>query len=578
MAINTTFSGFYTAQLGVYASQKALDVSGHNITNVNTNGYTRQRLDQISLVTGSYNRYASHFRANVGSGALTVSVSQIRDPYLDIRFRNEQANVGSYDSKLSVLEEITAILDEVAKDDGDGVLEKQLNELMTRLETLSVKTNQLEFDTQVRYTAQSLASLLNSYANRLEGVAENQSKILSAEVRDANTIMEQIAHLNSNIFSAEVRGDNALELRDQRNLLIDELSGMMKISVSYEPVGVGAGNTVDKLLIHMNNGGTTTAGSLLIDGEYFTQMSIDNSADNYDIVLSQLEDKLGNVKTGSTSVALADTDLFGSIQSLREMLTECGEYTDNSVMAYDPDSIKKRGIPFYQKSLDALAQKLAATFNEANTGHLINEDGNYLDANGDIILVGGNPVPSTDPAPPGAVAMGGALFSNHSSGDDTTGITAKNIAVSNSWATGDVRIVSSFIAGPLGVVDSSDNRNLAHMLVIFDNDYEYVANDVVADAVNGNTPYFKGSFQEMLANMCGLVASDTKTTTSLLTTYIAAATDINSSRDSVSSVDLNDEATNLMKYQKSYNAACRLMTTVDEAIDRLINNMGMVGR
>ena len=64
----------------------------------------------------------------------------------------------------------------------------------------------------------------------------------------------------------------------------------------------------------------------------------------------------------------------------------------------------------------------------------------------------------------------------------------------------------------------------------------------------------------------------------LLDKYSAAATELNSSRDSVSGVDLNDEAANMMMYQKTYAAACRMMTTIDEVLDKLINGTGVVGR
>ncbi|MEG2222807.1 MAG: flagellar hook-associated protein FlgK, partial [Oscillospiraceae bacterium] len=121
----STFGAFTTARLGMYAAQKGLDITGHNITNINTIGYTRQSLSQISLRTGGNDRYQSMFDAPVGSGVLCTGVTQLRDPYLDIRFRNEQASVGAMDSKLAGLESLSQILDEVGKGDGSGVIEKQ---------------------------------------------------------------------------------------------------------------------------------------------------------------------------------------------------------------------------------------------------------------------------------------------------------------------------------------------------------------------------------------------------------------------------------------------------------------------
>lgn len=82
----------------------------------------------------------------------------------------------------------------------------------------------------------------------------------------------------------------------------------------------------------------------------------------------------------------------------------------------------------------------------------------------------------------------------------------------------------------------------------------------------------------MLTNIQATLAKDVKSTSTLLDTYSSSATELDSSRDSVSGVDLNDEAMSLMQYQKSYSAACRLMTTLDEALDKLINDTGTAGR
>ena len=69
-------------------AQKGLDVTGNNITNINTAGYTRQRLDQVSLITSASDRYYSPYKTRVGQGVLTTGVSQLRDPGPDISYRN----------------------------------------------------------------------------------------------------------------------------------------------------------------------------------------------------------------------------------------------------------------------------------------------------------------------------------------------------------------------------------------------------------------------------------------------------------------------------------------------------------
>ena len=120
MSTVSTFSGFTMARLGIMASSKAMEVTGNNISNINTVGYTRQSLDQRALYIGGADVYASQFDVRVGAGALTTGVSQLRDPYLDIRFRNENAQVGFYEGKYSILERLSIIFDEVGKGEEDG--------------------------------------------------------------------------------------------------------------------------------------------------------------------------------------------------------------------------------------------------------------------------------------------------------------------------------------------------------------------------------------------------------------------------------------------------------------------------
>ena len=113
MAVIGTFGQFTTARLGIYASQASLSVTGNNIANINTKGYTRQRMDLVSLYSTGQGKYANIFNTNVGYGVLTRGATQLRDPYLDIRYRNENSKLGANDEKLNSLYQIGNILDEV---------------------------------------------------------------------------------------------------------------------------------------------------------------------------------------------------------------------------------------------------------------------------------------------------------------------------------------------------------------------------------------------------------------------------------------------------------------------------------
>ncbi|MEG0108609.1 MAG: flagellar basal body protein, partial [Lachnospiraceae bacterium] len=91
--LRSTFSGFTTARLAMRASQGSLDVVGQNIANLNTDGYTRQRLDVVSIHNSNSGPLA------IGYGVEIKSISQVRDPFLDVQYRSQIAKVGYADSR-----------------------------------------------------------------------------------------------------------------------------------------------------------------------------------------------------------------------------------------------------------------------------------------------------------------------------------------------------------------------------------------------------------------------------------------------------------------------------------------------
>ena len=224
MSFIGTFGMFTTARLGIYTSQQGLNLTGNNIANINTTGYTRQVLDIKSMNASGQDRY-SDSNVRVGSGAYADSISQLRDPYLDIRYRTECASVGFMDTKLSNLDDVAAILDEIGDgEDENGILSAQLNDFLQSLEKLSEYTGQMEFDTQARSSAMSLVTTFNSYADRLEQVGKNAVDQLKQDIDKVNHILTNIRDLNASIRKCEIHGSPALEMQDERNRLIDELS------------------------------------------------------------------------------------------------------------------------------------------------------------------------------------------------------------------------------------------------------------------------------------------------------------------------------------------------------------------
>ena len=716
-----TFGSFTQARLAIYAAHKGLSVTGNNIANVNTVGYTRQRLEQSSFGASGADRYYSSFDSRVGNGVLCTGLTQLRDPYLDIRYRGEMANVGSMDAKLGGLENIQAVLDEVGDgDDAFGIIEAQLSDLVAKLRQLSDQTGHSLYDIQVRASADTLTKQLNAYASRLQEVYKNNMASYQQDVSKVNGILTNIRDLNATIRKNEIHGDNSLELRDERNVLIDQLSQYMKIDVTYTTEELGGGQTVEKLIIKLGDanpdgvaGGTDT--TTLIDGVYGAQLSttqvpkpnpkfdktkpaddvnnpkfldekdqptndekkaakIDDP--NLGLTVSALTDTRGGlmyttekgkpteideatykngepkpnvdpdtgvitetvyhkdgtkyystkyVRTPSKETALKDNDLYGALQSQRELLTRSGEFSTDAAIKSDPNAASQRGVPYYQKSLDLLARQFAQTLNAANQGYVYDEKGNYvkgtMDADGKITR--GNPgfFELKDPTDPtkthtlnrndtlknapewvakklgiadpknateeefqqklgkylennGGIKLGEPLFSNRGDGNDTKDITAANISISAKWAEGP-QIVRSFqLPSAMDKIPSTESSNIDHMIYLFEKKQDYKPGTVKPDAAGKDTTMFTGSFQEMWSNIGSVLGNDMKVTSTLLDAYYASSVSLDTSRDSVSSVDFNDEAMNLMQYSKSYSAACRLMTTIDSVLDKLINGTG----
>ncbi len=376
----------------------------------------------------------------------------------------------------------------------------------------------------------------------------------------------------------------------------------------------------------------------------------DTDETTYKVTQQQINGQWYEVTTAiyhTQPINLDDNDLYGSLQASRELLTEAGEFSSqDTIDNVDESAAIKRGIPYYRKSLDLLARQFAQQYNSLNNGHLVDENGNYLQATGkkddkgnpiyeklpeltikyyvdadgnylgvDQTAAGANATEVTatlnknmtdnetkafnDQFPKGVTDADGNtytadsikdyldqngvqpddvgnLFSNQGDTNDASNITAANISVSLGWSKGDTHIVTSYMK-PFGEVENTtQSENVSHMISMIDKPLEYNPQDLDPDAAS--THLFKGSFNDMMDNMCSVLGNDRRSTNVMLNTYYASAVELDTGRDSISGVDLNDEAMNMIQYQKAYSAACRLMTAIDETLDRLINNTGLAGR
>jgi flagellar hook-associated protein 1 FlgK len=359
------------------------------------------------------------------------------------------------------------------------------------------------------------------------------------------------------------------ELKDSKDRAWSETTEILQTefdTAKASGAATFAGNNQDEFQVDNEDGTVTT----------YTKTTTNNRANN------------GTTTTytktvTSQSYILDDNDLYGSLQSIRELLTEAGEFTpDATVFSIDENASTKRGIPYYQKALDMLANQIATQFNKLNQGgYVVNADGNYVDEDGNEIQYNGAPMSFSSDLTADQIKClkdnravpvedSGVLFSNSGDGNETDGITAANISIAKGWADKSVHLVKSYTETvPGDGVPTTASDNLDHFVALMSKRLDY-------DNDKGDT-LFHGSFQEMLTDISANLANDIRSSNVKLEAYQNAATELDTSRESVSGVDLNDEAMNMIQYQKAYSAACRLMTVLDEALEKLINGTGVAG-
>lgn len=574
----SSFSSYYVARSGIQNAQYNLRITGQNMANASnstTSGYTRQRLDSYAVgSSGSNMRYANASDLAIGGGVESRGVSQLRDPYLDVRYRLESGKVTQSATEANTLSNIEDLFDEINK---NGI-NSQITDLIKQLNTLAGSPADTNLETVVKNSALLLTQAFHNASTQLSQVRKQETdSFLSSGVDSANSLLKNIAQLNREIKSCDISQVPALELRDQRNMLLDELSQQFNIRISSNSVSIGAGRTVEEMQVHLVSGGQTIQ---LIDNDQYVQFE---AAENKDNIEYMGEDKDGNLHTyktkelnvsvymrGFNGELVKNTDgsshvfndnltsgVFGGYLS---MLNDNGEYDAHSggeVTASDGQSITAsaiptttRGIGYYEKIIDQFAQDLAKTLNDVNavTTTITDPD---------------------DPTKTKTIKSEKPLFSS----SDGAGkpITAANIAISDEWskATGNY-ITASKEETLEGVNNASSGKNILYMVLQFQKERTFTTDDGIS--------LFTSSMNSFVSKVSTTLGLDIKTALNANDTYVSNLNTISTQRAAISSVDLNEEGINLVMFNQALTASSRFMTTMDEAIDTIINRMGIVGR
>jgi flagellar hook-associated protein 1 FlgK len=491
-----TFLAFETAKKGLAANQKALDITGQNLANVNTAGYTRQRVDLVSVSSSAAGaRFSTRQATLAGQGVNVKGVAQLRDSFLDKRFREEFCDVGYYTQTSTILEDIEAALDEVTS---EGMY-SAINSLRSSFKTLVEGADQVTNANIVLTAAKNMTLVLKQFDIKLNNILDQQIYDLNIAVNDVNSILDKIASLNESISKdiflqgsddSSVYGAN--ELLDARNLLIDDLSNYGNISVTDNADGT--------IKIEMN-------GHVIMNGDFHDGL---NMVRNLDDTVSLRWDSSGE------NVVLTSGALKGSL----DMINGRGSG------ATGINETNTKGIRYYMDKIDTMARVIANTFNRAlkvqtSDGSVeyktlfVTSDGNVMDAG--------------------------------------------NITINADWTADPAYLING-----LERDGEKDNTPFAKVLTLFDKKL--------------NFGEFQGTLEEYVSFYNLSIGEEKAFNDNRLEASAEVSDDLLNRRDAISGVSIDEEGSNMMLYQKSYQAVARLMTALDEALDVLINSTGLVGR
>ena len=515
-SIRPTFTGFEAAKAAIFTNQKSLDIVGNNLANVDTEGYTRQRVDRASIyVSTSSARVASSSIGLQGQGVEALGVSQMRDELLDNRFRNAYSTTSYHAAAADILTNLQNALGDGSDITDESGLSGSLQKIYEAINNYMSSPTVDSSANLVMSAFQSATASLRQMDTQLKNVQKQAIEDLGSTTDRINTIAQKLAELNETISSDSIvttGGGNEYfqpnELLDSRNLLLDELSGYGDIKVTTYADG-----TAD----------VSFGSHPLVSGKNSNQLT--------EIVGEDNTVKVAWLDSGET----VDTTQ-GSVRAAMDYINGRGPNMQKS------SESPERGILYYQDQLDTFATTLAKYANSAIPE--MGEDGKPLEQNGEIVYK----------------TLIGTRQSDGTVKDDTA-VSASDITVSNKWST----------EGAGYFIYSRDENvtKYAQQLCL-----NLTENDIQFSSFGEE---FSGTFADFETNFLAQLGSDLGFQNGRQEATAAIAGAVEDSRDAISGVNQDEEATEMVKYQKSYQAAARLMTAMDDLLDILINKMGRVG-
>lgn len=501
----SAFGGLFIGSSAIHAAQRGLDVTGQNIANSATEGYTRQRVDLEAIggpgVPAFWSRYDG-----TGEGVKVTGVTRMNDEFLEARMRLTNANLG----KAEELQKSMAAVERTFGEPGDTGLQSKLADFWNAWgkvgnDPKGEAPRNLTFE-----RATEVANHLNMVSNTLTTQWSDTGSELSANVTDINTMAKDVARLNEAIRNNNIARVPANELLDQRDVLIKKLSTLTGATVKPAELDQNAAFNSQAVDVYIGD-------VKLVDATQYREM--------------QVNDPNGGQYPADGSAPEAISVTWGRQMTTDGLVSSSGdtslEDTDASItagrVAGQLESMNTT-VPTYLQNLDDVAQEFANTVNAQQE-------------RGFAFTMKDGTVDTSDP--------GAALFTAGGSG--TGGITAGNIRLADGASPSSLATSAHDPLGPDAALDGDNAMLMARHL--------------------GDKDGADAAYASMVVDM-GVQTQSVNRNVQVQQNVVKQAED---ARDNVAGVSLNEEMTNMIRYQHSFSAAAKFVGVIDETLQTLIN-------
>lgn len=629
------FFGLNISYTGLTTANAALNTTANNISNVETEGYSRQQaIQEANRALRTFTTYGC-----AGAGVDTIAIERVRDEFYDDKFWENNQKLGEATSQAYYMKTIENYFSDT---DTTAGFNTAFNLMYNALEELHKNSGDAATKAQFIMYSQSLCDYFNSVSTQLSELQKDVNMEIKDTVAEINSIGERIATLDKQINVIELTGAKANELRDQRSLLIDELSEYVSVETVETPIYDTANNfetgahryqvricggqtlvdtneyyslecraretnetvnqsdTLGLYNIRWTSGAEFNLYSTMIGGKLqgLIKMRDGNNTENFRGIVSNVDmannqvtvkvdldylkdlDKCtlstcgGNIRLGAENFYYTDWSY-----SYNQVTGECyytfqldDNYGDNRLTTSRLNkevnvgkSIDYQGIPYFQEQLNEFVRLFARSFND-----ILTQEGS-VDSNGDpaTALLLGNDVLGGQYDYDDYYTQLNTAQAQWNLGDTNTFMTLTNLDDSYFRLTAQNFAISKYI--------SEDARRFATHTGATDGDSKA---DVVLELINMKTDKDKFSFRggsasEFLQSLLSDVALNAQRANNAERYYKTMSNTIDNQRISVSGVDSDEEAVNLVKYQNSYNLASKMISTFTEIYDRLILETGV---